>query len=135
MKVIKSHKVVYFDVDDTLILWDWRLYGDDISHLVAITDPESGVSEYGLPHHRHIDLMRKFKARGHTVVVWSQGGWDWAQRAVIALGIEQLVDVCMSKPDWYVDDLHAHAYMERPIFLDPMNPLKDKRSWEIDDEN
>jgi FMN phosphatase YigB (HAD superfamily) len=135
MQVIKSHKTVYFDVDETLILWEWRIFSDDSSHLVCITDPDSGVSEYGLPHNRHIDLMRQFKARGHTVVVWSAGGYDWAHRAVVALGIEAMVDVVMSKPDWYVDDIPASAYMKKPIYLHPMNPLKDERAQGVDDED
>ena len=136
MQVIKSNRIVYFDVDDTLILWDWKELGiEDVAGLVAVVDENSGVAEYGLPHHRHIHLMRQFKARGHTVVVWSQGGWNWAERAVKALGIENLVDVIIDKPNWYVDDLHANAYMERPVYLDPMNPLKDKRAWRIDDED
>lgn len=135
MKVINSTRIVYCDTDETLILWEWKDYTEDISKLVAITDPDSGVSVYGLPHQRHIALLEQFKARGHTVVVWSQGGAEWAERAVKVLCIEHLVDIVISKPSWYIDDLHAHAFMENPIYLDPMNPLKDKRGWEVEDAN
>ena len=135
MKVIKSTKIIYCDVDETLILWEWKDYTEDISKLVSIRDPDSGVEVYGLPHNRHIELLKQFKSRGHTVVVWSQGGAEWAERAVMTLEIDHLVDVVLAKPDWYIDDLHANAFMESPIYLDPMNPLKDKRAQGVDDED
>ena len=135
MLVIKSTKIIYCDVDETLILWNWKDYTEAITGLVAITDPDSNVSVYGLPHHRHIELLKQFKCRGHTVVVWSAGGAEWAERAVKALGIEKLVDVVLAKPDWYVDDLPAAVYMKKPIYLHPMNPLKDERAQGVDDED
>ncbi len=135
MIVIKSTCSVFVDVDETLILWNWKDYTEDITGLISITDPKSGVSEYGLPHQRHIDLIRQFKARGHTVVIWSAGGAEWAERAVKALGIEKMVDAVLAKPNWYVDDLPAAAYMKKPIYLHPMNPLKDERAQGIDDED
>jgi hypothetical protein len=136
MQVIKSHKTVFFDIDETLVLFDWegtdKYIGGEV--LVSITDPATNVSVLALPHKRHIDLMRQFKARGHTVIVWSAGGYDWAHRAVVALGIESMVDVVMSKPDWYVDDKPACAYMKTPIYLHPINPLKDERAQGADYE-
>ena len=130
MQVIKSTKSIFFDVDETLLLFSWE--GTDKyaggETLISITDPTSGVSVLALPHYRHIDLMRELKARGHTIVVWSAGGYEWAERAVIALGIENMVDVVMSKPDWHVDDKPASSYMKTPIYLHPVNPLKDERA-------
>ena len=133
MQVIKSTKIIYFDVDDTLILWDWRSYTDDESQLVDLLSPNSKTSISVLPHERHIHLLKQFKVRGHTIVVWSQGGWAWAEAVVKALGLENDVDVVMEKPNWYVDDLPAATYMANPIYLDPSDPTKDKRSWVVDD--
>lgn len=127
MKVIRSSRIVMFDVDDTLVIWDWRALNPDGIGLIKIG------TEHVLPHTRHIELMRQFKARGHTVVVWSQGGHEWAESVVKALGLEDQVDLVMDKPNWYVDDLHVSAWMRAPVYLHPYDPHKDKR-WGTEDE-
>jgi predicted HAD superfamily phosphohydrolase YqeG len=134
VQVIRATRSVYFDVDDTLVIWDWKSVSPDGVGTILIVDPTSGTSERVFPHNRHVQLMRQFKARGHTVVVWSQGGHAWAEAVCKQLGIETLVDYVMDKPNWYVDDLHSSAWMKAPIFLDPTDPLKDKR-WGIPEEN
>ena len=133
MKTITATRSVFFDVDDTLVIWDWKSINPEGIGLVKITDPDSGCSVLVHPHARHIELMRQFKARGHTVVVWSQGGSAWAESVCKALGIELLVDYVMDKPNWYVDDLNASVWMKAPIFLDPLDPKKDVR-WGVQDE-
>lgn len=133
MKVIKSTRSVFFDVDDTLVIWDWQSIVPDGNGLISITDPNDRVSVLVYPHNRHIELMKQFKARGHEIFVWSQGGHEWAEAVVLALGITHMVDYVLDKPNWYVDDLNATAWMKAPIYLDPMNPSKDKR-WGIQEE-
>lgn len=133
MQVVRSSRIVMFDVDDTLVIWDWKELDPEGTNLVSISNPDGKCTELVMPHNRHITLMRQFKARGHTVVVWSQGGWAWAESVVKTLGIEDLVDIVMDKPNWYVDDLPAEAFMKKPVFLDPMNPLKDKR-WGFEED-
>lgn len=130
MKVIRATRSVFFDVDDTLVIWDWKAVNPSGVGLISIVNPDGACSELVLPHLRHIELMRRFKARGHTVVVWSQGGHEWAESVCKTLGIENLVDLVMDKPNWYVDDLHATAWMKAPIFLDINDPAKDSR-WGI----
>ncbi len=127
MEVIKSHRIVFFDVDDTLVIWDWKSVDPEGLRLIKVEDPEAKCSQLVMPHDRHVQLMKQFKARGHTVVVWSQGGWAWAESVVKALGVENVVDYVMDKPSWYVDDLPASMFLGKPIFLDPLNPNKDKR--------
>ena len=134
MKTIKATRLVCFDVDDTLVMWDWRAIDPEGKGLVSVVDPNGGCSELVLPHFRHIELMRQFKARGHTVVVWSQGGHEWAEAVCKVLGIENIVDIVMDKPNWYVDDLSAGAWMKAPIFLDPIDPSKDSRWGNIQEE-
>ena len=125
MKVIKSHRIVFIDVDDTLVIWDWKDISPDGIGLITVSDPVSGFTQQLLPHERHINLLKQFKARGHTVVVWSQGGYSWADTVVKALGLEELVDVVMSKPDWYIDDIPAAAFMGKNVCLHPTDPTKD----------
>jgi hypothetical protein len=121
------------DVDDTLVIWDWKPFDPEGTNLVSIANPEANCSELVMPHDRHIQLIRQFKARGHTIVVWSQGGWAWAESVVKTLGIENLVDLVMDKPNWYIDDLPSEAFMRLPIYLHPTDPTKDKR-WGIPNE-
>lgn len=130
MKVIKATRSVFFDVDDTLVMWDWKSIDPNATGLVTIKDPNGGCAELVLPHLRHIELMRQFKARGHTVYVWSQGGHEWAAEVCKVLGIENIVDYVLDKPNWYVDDLHVNAWMKAPIYLDPLDPSKDSR-WGV----
>jgi hypothetical protein len=134
MKVIKSSRIVMFDVDETLVIWDWRAIDPEGKNLISISNPAGACQELVMPHDRHITLMRQFKARGHTVVVWSQGGWAWSESVVKALGIEELVDLIIDKPSWYVDDLPSEVFMKSPIYLDPLDPLKDKK-WGLKDED
>jgi FMN phosphatase YigB (HAD superfamily) len=134
MKVIESHRTVFFDVDDTLVIWDWKEFSPDGSGLIQVKDPGSNHFELVLPHDRHIKLLKQFKARGHTVIVWSQGGWAWAESTVKALGLESLVDVVMSKPDWYVDDLPASAYMGNNIYKHPTDKNKDQSCWVVEEK-
>lgn len=130
MKVIESSKIIYVDVDDTLVIWDWQQYTDNTDDLFYLK-ADDGCTIAVLPHKRHIEMIDQFKMRGHTIVVWSQGGWAWAKKVVEALGIESKVDVVMSKPDWYVDDLASSAFMKKNIYLHPFDKAKDQTSFEI----
>ena len=127
MHVVESSKIIYCDVDDTLIIWDFADEAYDPKDLITVTDAASGTSKAVLPHKRHINLLREFKTRGHTVVVWSQGGWEWAKAAVIALHLEDIVDLVVAKPDWFIDDLPAKAFMGKNVYLHPSDPSKDNK--------
>lgn len=133
MKVIEASRLVMFDVDDTLVIWDWKEINPDGIGLISINNPDGKCSELIMPHERHIKLLSEFKARGHTVIVWSQGGSAWAASVCKTLGIDHLVDYAMDKPNWYVDDLPASAWMKNPVYLHPTDPTKDKR-WGIPGE-
>lgn len=109
MKVIETNNMVCFDVDDTLVMWD---IPESHEH-EAITFDSFGYPTRVLPHLKHIELLKQFKVRGHYVVVWSQGGWEWAKAVVEKLGLEGHVDMVASKPRWIVDDLPANAWTSR----------------------
>lgn len=133
MKTIRATRLVTFDVDDTLVLWDWRKHSPDGIGLIDIKSPNAGTTISVLPHYRHIELLKQFKARGHTVIVWSQGGHEWVEKVVMALGLEAYVDYAMDKPNWYVDDLDSSMWMKQPVYLDPNDPNKDNK-WGSDEE-
>ena len=88
--VLASDKVVFCDVDDTLIIWEGRSYR---------------------PHKKHIDMLHKFHERGQPIVVWSAGGYEWAETIVKELGLSDIVEFIMCKPSWFIDDLPAAEFL------------------------
>ncbi len=123
-------RTVYCDVDDTLVFWnatpeELADRGVEITcpgSLIYIEedDTQSFAPEWKallLPHRKHIEQLRKHKMRGHKVIVWSAGGGDWAAAAVKALGLEDIVDLCLPKPDWYYDDLTPEEFMGKRYYM------------------
>lgn len=120
MITLESEKVICFDVDDTLLLWsNDRSWGKNNKEAIRILDPylpmDLYTEEYRYlylkPNHDVIQMVKDYKEAKYTVVVWSAGGWLWAKTAVKALKLEEFVDLCMSKPDAYVDDNDATCWM------------------------
>lgn len=72
-------------------------------------------------HQAHVDMLKAFKLKGHNIIVWSQGGAEWAGEVVEALGLAPYVDAVMPKPDWYVDDLDINKWVNpgQRIYLEP----------------
>lgn len=131
MLVTKNDKVVCFDVDDTLVMWSWPEKFND--RVVIINNYGHNTSL--VPHEKHIALMKQFKARGYYVIVWSQGGFEWANAVVEALDLTAFVDEVKTKPKWYVDDLGSHIWMTRSYFDMDGNCLADNPYVEFKDED
>lgn len=101
--------IVYFDCDDTLV--SWQHYGQYNPDTVAFEDPATKGHLFLEPIYEHIDALKGHKLRGHTVIVWSAGGADWAETVVKTLGLTNHVDAVMSKPDWFYDDIPSSEFM------------------------
>lgn len=84
-----------------------------------------GYDECLVPHKKHVEMLKQFAFRGHTVVVWSQGGSDWAEAAVEALGLQKYVDIIMPKPYWFFDDIPSSVFM-----TESMRIFKDDTPYE-----
>lgn len=108
---IQDKPTVYFDVDDTLVMWSPHDVPEELhdDYLILNDGGKHNVTVY--PHRKHVEVIKQFKARGHNVVVWSQGGSDWAETVVKALGLEELIDLVVTKPNWFADDLPSTAFM------------------------
>ena len=112
----KSPKVfhkptVFFDVDDTLVMWDEKVKGDTVAincdgHLVHMVINKGNLEE-----------LKRHGSRGIDVIVWSKGGVHWAQQVVRALKLERYLAAIMSKPFCYYDDLE--------------NPLGERRYYKL----
>lgn len=99
---IPNGPTAYFDIDDTLIEWNY-VENYDITDYVVI-ECRGRVGKYLINRH-NIEHLIKLSNRGHGIVVWSAGGSDWAEAVVKGLGIEKYVDVVAPKPTYYIDDI------------------------------
>ncbi len=111
--IVENECIIFFDVDDTLVMWD-KSHGNQIK----VPDDTDLRAKYVTPHRFHIELLKSHKARGYTVVVWSAGGYKWAQSVVRRLGLEEHVDIIMTKPIKYVDDLHCEEFMGQRLYFE-----------------
>lgn len=108
MHVIKGiNKVISFDVDETLIMQEYS--GLRRGQWVRIGS--EGVSYQ--KNQNNIDELVLAKNRGATIVVWSGSGWQWAEKVVKALNIEDYVDYIQCKPQWIFDDQDPNEWTKR----------------------
>lgn len=130
MIAIPCNQTVFFDVDDTLVMWDatpeeLKARGVNFICPGSIIDIDNdGNKQFSppwterlLPHRKHIEQLKKHKMRGHTIIVWSAGGWDWATAVVKALQLDNFVDLVISKPTWAYDDLQPAEFIPKPQWM------------------
>lgn len=118
MVVINCNQPTYWDVDDTLVKWsstpeEKKKYGIEISYPIM----NKHFTDLIVPHRKHVEQLKKHKLRGHTIIVWSAGGTEWAHAAVKALDITDFVDLIIEKPQWMYDDKQAVDFMPKADYL------------------
>lgn len=116
LNTIANENVIFFDVDDTLVLWTDKPNPDTD---VKVTDPYDGKNVYVRAHKPHIKLLKNHSERGATVFVWSQNGFAWAEAVVKALELESYVSFILTKPRAYVDDLPVSEWLTERIYIKP----------------
>jgi len=114
MKVIDNEHTVFVDVDGTLIL-----PYDTNYDIVKVKDPVTGNYLKFRPHHAMIRLLIEEAARGSYIVVWSRGGNQWARAVIEGLMLESHVDVVMTKPMVYFDDVDIKEWLPYRVFFEP----------------
>lgn len=131
MFLFKGTKVAFFDVDDTLLKWcptedekeddgidhNFRIISTSIDGEGRLIYKEKVEEDAYIPIKVHINQLKEHKRHGHTVVVWSAGGAEWAAKAVSMLGIEDYVDLCMDKPTSVYDDKQVSEFMPKAQYL------------------
>lgn len=136
---------VYVDCDDTLVMWNptqEQLEKDGIDFecpgSFTIIDGEMletpAWMERLVPHKKHIEQIKKHKMRGHLVVVWSAGGASWAASVAKTLGLENYVDLTISKPNWVYDDLPSGEFMPKAKWLKDDDSVKTIKEQNAEDE-
>ena len=116
MNVIASEQVIFWDVDETLILWGKVRKGQQA---VAVTCPYTGNQHYLRVHAAHVKILRDRYERGATNIVWSAAGYRWATAVVHALGLAKYVHTVVSKPVMYVDDKPAKEILGVRMYIEP----------------
>lgn len=106
MIVIPDGPTAYFDVDDTLVIWG-KGHLDSARPFI-----NAGMIEMLVPNQVIINRLIDLNEQGYTIVVWSQGGSDWAAEVVRKLGLEAFVHLCIDKPHKYIDDLFCSKFMD-----------------------
>lgn len=115
MQILEGNQSTFVDVDDTLILWN-PTEEQKAKYGSIYVSPE-GYATVLVPHLPNIEQLKKHAERGHTVIVWSAGGWRWAAEAVKFLKLEAYVTLVLEKPIWYYDDKNAEDFMGKPQYL------------------
>ena len=112
---------IYFDLDDTLILWDQtpgdgehRGVGYKINTLL-------------------VEKMISYKKEGKDIIVWSQAGADHAIIMARKAGFYNIVDHFITKPSTYYDDKLMSQWGCKCIYPEGVaeEPRKQRRVREV----
>ena len=114
MIVLENDHCVFFDVDDTLIMWKRH---DDNAKIVSIYEPSLKVTQDLYVKEAHVELLKRIHGRGKQIIVWSHGGWAWAEAVVNELGISEYVYAVMTKVEDYVDDRDLKEYISKNLYI------------------
>jgi len=109
---LDNDKLLMVDVDSTLFMYDWPESMND--KVIYINN--NGWQQPVVLNTNHIELIKKFKWLGYGVVIWSLTGSAWAAKAAKICGLEEYVDLVMSKPLFYCDDLKAEDILGKRIY-------------------
>lgn len=111
-KIIRSEQIVMWDIDDTLVMWDSPIKD------IYIVNPHDKKTECLTKHELHIKYLKEHKSRGFTNIIWSAGGYEWAEVVINALELNDYVDLIISKPVKFFDDLPANEVLVNRVYLD-----------------
>jgi hypothetical protein len=109
MITFKDSRTAYYDVDDTLLEWVFCDKSDEGATLVKY----KGNSFYKKRLDGNIESLKRHSMAGHTIIVWSAGGSEWAECVIKALKLESHVDIILTKPDWYYDDKDVKTWFPK----------------------
>jgi hypothetical protein len=119
MQVIKSEQLRMWDIDDTLVM-----HSEPCDESVDIHDPiDDRTITLGI-NAPMVRLLKEEHSRGGFIVVWSRGGYAWAQAVITALKLTDKVHLIMSKPLVYFDDSPVENWLKDRVYLHPSTKYK-----------
>ncbi len=122
MITTRNEQVIFCDVDDTLVLHDTEKHLD--SPTITVIDPYCGTARTLTYHAPHVHLLKERAERGAHIKVMSAGGYKWAEAVVMALGLQDIVAECLSKPVAIIDDLPIEGALGQTMYLHPNSKWK-----------
>ena len=93
---LSAYRVVFVDVDGTLLLWPGERPG---------RVPRPGEPGHGQPpaiNRGLVDALKAWHGDGRVLVIWSRGGIDHCRMAAQLCCLKP--DACVPKPDAAIDD-------------------------------
>lgn len=124
MQVLKLRPAP-FDVDDSLVMHNLDKYGQTPgAEFVNVYDPVEDKNIRLVINRPMIRLLKEEIRRGQQVIVWSRGGWEWAQQVLIALKLDLYPIIVMDKPLNYFDDKNVADWLLDRIYIEPNTPYK-----------
>lgn len=112
--IIQNDYVWGVDIDDTLLLWDVPLDTPGV-RIVEFQEPHLKDITRAVINENNLRLMKEKKVRGCFIILWSQGGYEYAIHVANALYINDYVDMIMTKPVGLIDDLPSSAWLPQPV--------------------
>lgn len=97
---------IYCDVDETIIFW-FPTKGSTAEDYI---ETSSGMMEVN---NQLVKALQRRQRAGDKIVVWSQGGEEWATEVAALVGLTNVI--CLSKPNVIVDDLSSEVWMPKRI--------------------
>lgn len=121
MHELNNENPVFFDVDETLVLAPTADTGKmHLKEIALVADPiNPNETIIRLKHHAMIRLLKEEFSKGSYVIVWSRGGKDWAKAVVKALNLQDYVNLVMTKPMVYFDDLPIEQWLPYRVYIKP----------------
>lgn len=127
--IVKNENVVMVDVDDTLILHLSEAELVD-KRTIEVYDPITKGYLVVAAHEPMIRLVQEEAHRGSYVIVWSRGGYEWANNVIDALCLHPSVHQIMSKPIAYFDDKPIDEWLKYRVYLKPDTIYKNVKKQE-----
>jgi hypothetical protein len=115
MQVIQNERVIPIDVDETLVMHSYF----DGAVALDVLDPHSNVHVTVYPNQNMIRLLKDEFARGAYIIVWSRGGYAWADAILAALNLQNHVNLVLTKPLVYMDDTSVYDWLKDRVYIGP----------------
>ena len=117
MKIVKNERLIVCDVDDTLVMHNTCNLALTEAQVEDPLDRFRKVIVYR--NDPMIRLLQEEIQRGSQLIVWSRGGWEWAQNVLMALKLDHLPIIVMTKPYAYFDDKDVSVWLKDRVYISP----------------
>lgn len=124
MKIVENERVIFCDVDDTLVMHADDIEGLPNEEIAFITDAVTRRTVKLRKNMPMIRLLQEENVRGAYTIVWSRGGFEWASAVIEACDLKPYVHQVMSKPLVYLDDKPVQEWLKDRVWLGPDTKYK-----------